>query len=135
MTLDVFGKRMLVEWPGTLADVPTWIGRKRSLVNISIPDAISQEELVQCFDDIYHVVFSGVSRRTAWLAAVCHLLPLPSALPSCRGGPNRRPGCVALPHRTPKHAFVGPRDSFYPRLRPWLMDQALEQFFATNQSQ
>jgi hypothetical protein len=29
---------------------------KRSLVNISIPDSISEAELVQHFDDIYHEV-------------------------------------------------------------------------------
>jgi hypothetical protein len=53
--LDVFGKRMLVERDGG-----AWrtylLGSdgKRSLVNIPVPETISEAELVQYFDDIYH---------------------------------------------------------------------------------
>ena len=55
VTLDVFGRRMLVEqhegrWR-------TWLvssDGKRSPVNIAVPDSISEAELVQYFDDIYH---------------------------------------------------------------------------------
>ena len=53
--LDVFGRQMLVErheggWR-------TWLvgsDGKRSPVNIPVPDSISEAELVQYFDDIYH---------------------------------------------------------------------------------
>lgn len=53
--LDVFGKRMLVE-----RDEGAWrtylLGSdgKRSLVDIAVPETISEAELVQYFDDIYH---------------------------------------------------------------------------------
>ena len=55
VTLDVFGTRMLVE-----REQEAWrtylIGSdgKRSLVNIAIPESLSEAELVQYFDDIYH---------------------------------------------------------------------------------
>ena len=53
--LDVFGTRMLVE-----RDQGTWraylVGSdgKRSTVNIAIPESLTESELVQYFDDIYH---------------------------------------------------------------------------------
>jgi hypothetical protein len=55
VTLDVFGKRMLV-----VRESGNWltylIGAegKRSLVNLSIPASIPEAELAQYFDDIYH---------------------------------------------------------------------------------
>jgi hypothetical protein len=48
---------MVVEWHG--GHWRTFLlgsDGKRSLVNISIPDSISEAELVQYFDDIYHEV-------------------------------------------------------------------------------
>ena len=55
--LDVFGKRMLIEWAeGAWRTYLLGPDGKRSLVNISIPNAISESELVQYFDDIYHEV-------------------------------------------------------------------------------
>ena len=55
--LDVFGKRMLVEWQqGHWRTFLLGSDGKRSPVNISVPDTISEEELVQYFDDIYHEV-------------------------------------------------------------------------------
>jgi hypothetical protein len=57
VTLDVFGKRMVVEWhDGHWRTSLLGSDGKRSLVNISIPDSISEAELVQYFDDIYHEV-------------------------------------------------------------------------------
>jgi hypothetical protein len=53
--LDVFGKRMLVE-----RDQGAWrtylLGSdgKRSLVDIHVPETLSETEIVQYFDDIYH---------------------------------------------------------------------------------
>jgi hypothetical protein len=53
--LDVFGRRMLVE-----RDQGAWrtylLGSdgKRSLVDIHVPEALSETEIVQYFDDIYH---------------------------------------------------------------------------------
>ena len=53
--LDVFGKHMLVERSGGV-----WrtylLGAegKRSPVNIAIPDSLTEGELVQYFDDLYH---------------------------------------------------------------------------------
>ena len=53
--LDVFGKRMLVErYEGSWRTFLLGSDGKRSLVNISIPGTISEAELVQYFDDIYH---------------------------------------------------------------------------------
>ncbi len=55
VTLDVFGKRMLVVW-----EEERWrtyllsSDGKRSLVNIPIPESMPEAELVQYFDDIYH---------------------------------------------------------------------------------
>ena len=53
--LDVFGKRMLVErHEGSWRTWAVGSDGKRSPVNIAIPDSISEAELVQYFDDIYH---------------------------------------------------------------------------------
>jgi hypothetical protein len=53
--LDVFGKRMLVEWhEGAWRTFLLGADGKRSIVNIAIPETISEAELVQYFDDIYH---------------------------------------------------------------------------------
>jgi hypothetical protein len=53
--LDVFGKRMLVEWhDGNWRTFLLGADCKRSVVNISIPDTIAEADLVQYFDDIYH---------------------------------------------------------------------------------
>ena len=53
--LDVFGKRMLVEWhEGTWRTLLLGTDGKRSIVNIAIPQTVSEAELVQYFDDIYH---------------------------------------------------------------------------------
>ena len=53
--LDVFGKRMLVERvEGAWRTYLLASDGKRSLVRISIPETISESELVQYFDDIYH---------------------------------------------------------------------------------
>jgi hypothetical protein len=55
--LDVFGKRMLVEWhQGHWRTFVLGSDGKRSLVNICVPDTIAEAELVQYFDDIYHEV-------------------------------------------------------------------------------
>jgi len=55
VTLDVFGKRMLVEWvDGSWRTYLLGSDGKRSLVNIAIPESIPEAELVQYFDDIYH---------------------------------------------------------------------------------
>ena len=55
VTLDVFGKRMVVEraegrWQTYLLGVDG----KRSPVNIAIPDSIDEDEMAQYFDDIFH---------------------------------------------------------------------------------
>lgn len=53
--LDVFGKRMLVEWfDGAWRTYLLGSDGKRSLVNVTVPATISEAELVQYFDDIYH---------------------------------------------------------------------------------
>ena len=55
VTLDVFGKRMLVEWDeGNWRTYLLGSDGKRSLVNIAIPESMPEAELVQYFDDIYH---------------------------------------------------------------------------------
>ena len=53
--LDVFGKRMLVErndggWRTYLLGPEG----KRPLVNIRVPAEMSEAEIVQYFDDLYH---------------------------------------------------------------------------------
>ena len=53
--LDVFGKRMLIErsesgWRTYLLGAEG----KRSPVNIAIPASVTEDELVQYFDDLYH---------------------------------------------------------------------------------
>ena len=53
--LDVFGKRMLVEWSeGTWRTYLLGADGKRSLANVPIPESITEDELVQYFDDLYH---------------------------------------------------------------------------------
>ena len=53
--LDVFGKRMVVEWTeGAWRTCLLGTDGKRSPVYISIPNTISESELVQYFDDLYH---------------------------------------------------------------------------------
>ena len=55
VTLDVFGKRMIVERHGV--SWRAWLvgnDGKRSAVNIGIPDSISEAELAQYFDDLFH---------------------------------------------------------------------------------
>ena len=55
VTLDVFGKRMLVEWEdGNWRTYVIGSDGKRSLVDIAIPESVQEAELVQYFDDIYH---------------------------------------------------------------------------------
>lgn len=53
--LDVFGKRMLVEWhEGAWRTFLLGADGKRSIVDIAIPVNVAEAELVQYFDDIYH---------------------------------------------------------------------------------
>jgi hypothetical protein len=53
--LDVFGKRMLVEWhEGNWRTFLLGADGKRTLENVAVPATISAAELVQYFDDIYH---------------------------------------------------------------------------------
>jgi hypothetical protein len=53
--LDVFGKRMIVEWrEGAWQTFLLGADGKRSAVDIVIPETISEAELVQYFDDLYH---------------------------------------------------------------------------------
>lgn len=55
VTLDVFGKRMLVvRESGNWLTYLVGAEGKRSLVNLSIPASIPEAELAQYFDDIYH---------------------------------------------------------------------------------
>jgi hypothetical protein len=55
VTLDVFGKRMLVEWlEGSWRTYLLGADGKRSLVNVAIPASVTEGELVQYFDDLYH---------------------------------------------------------------------------------
>lgn len=53
--LDVFGKRMLVErFNDTWRTYLVGVDGKWSLVNVSVPESLSEDELVQYFDDLYH---------------------------------------------------------------------------------
>lgn len=53
--LDVFGRRMLVvRHEGAWRTFLLGADGKRSLVDIAIPETISEAGLVQYFDDIYH---------------------------------------------------------------------------------
>jgi len=55
VTLDVFGKRMLVEWlEGSWRTYLLGADGKRSLVNVAIPESVTEGELAQYFDDLYH---------------------------------------------------------------------------------
>jgi len=62
--LDVFGERMLVERSGgTWRACRLGVDGKRSPVNVPIPDSITEDELAQYFDDLYHE--SATPRRPA----------------------------------------------------------------------
>ena len=62
--LDVFGTRMLVErCNGTWRTYLLGVDGKRSLVNVSIPESLTQDELVQYFDDLFHE--AAIPRRPA----------------------------------------------------------------------
>lgn len=53
--LDVFGTVMLVErHNGSWRTFALGADGKRSHVNMAVPDSISEDELEQYFDDIYH---------------------------------------------------------------------------------
>jgi len=53
--LDVFGKRMLVEWSeGAWRTYLLGAEGKRSSINVAIPESITEDELAQYFDDLYH---------------------------------------------------------------------------------
>ena len=55
VTLDAFGKRMLVEWlEGSWRTYLLGADGKRSLVNVAIPESVTEGELAQYFDDLYH---------------------------------------------------------------------------------
>ncbi len=62
--LDVFGKRMRVEWhDGAWRTFLLGADGKRSIVHIAIPRTISEAALVQYFDDLYHE--AATSQRPA----------------------------------------------------------------------
>jgi hypothetical protein len=62
--LDVFGERMLVERSGgTWRTYALGSDGKRSLLNVPVPDSITEDELAQYFDDLYHE--SATPRRPA----------------------------------------------------------------------
>ena len=53
--LDVFGKHMLVErFEDTWRTYLVGSDGKRSLFHIAIPASLTEDELVQYFDDLYH---------------------------------------------------------------------------------
>ena len=53
--LDVFGKRMLVEWSeGAWRTYLLGAEGKRSPIDVAIPASVTEGELVQYFDDLYH---------------------------------------------------------------------------------
>ena len=55
VTLDVFGKRMVVERAdGTWRTYLVGSDGKRSDVHIAIPESMQATELAQYFDDIFH---------------------------------------------------------------------------------
>ena len=55
MKLDVFGKRMLVEWSdGAWRTYLLGAEGKRSAINVAIPESVTEGDLVQHFDDLYH---------------------------------------------------------------------------------
>ena len=52
---DVSGKRMLVEWSeGAWRTYLLGAERKRSPLDVPIPESATEGELVQYFDDLYH---------------------------------------------------------------------------------
>ena len=64
LKLDVFGKHMLVErFEGAWRTYLLGCDGKRSLVHIAIPASLTEGELVQYFDDLYHE--AATSRRPA----------------------------------------------------------------------
>lgn len=53
--LDVFGKLMLVEWcDGAWRTCLLGAEGKRSPINVAVPDSVTEAELAQYFDDLYH---------------------------------------------------------------------------------
>ena len=53
--LDVFGKLMLVvRSEGTWQTYQVGPEGKRSLVDVVVPDSLTENELAQYFDDLYH---------------------------------------------------------------------------------
>ena len=53
--LDVFGKCMLVEWPeGAWRTYLLGAEGKRSLIDVAVPESVTEDELAQYFDDLYH---------------------------------------------------------------------------------
>ena len=53
--LDVFGKHMLVvRSAGTWQTYLVGPEGKRSLVDVVVPDSLTEDELAQYFDDLYH---------------------------------------------------------------------------------
>jgi len=53
--LDVFGKRMLVEWfDGAWRTYLLGAEGKRSPIHVPIPEWVTEDELAQYFDDLYH---------------------------------------------------------------------------------
>jgi hypothetical protein len=53
--LDVYGKHMLGEWvDGTWQTCVLGSDGKRSLVEVPIPASLTDDELAQYFDDLYH---------------------------------------------------------------------------------
>ena len=55
VTLDVFGEHMLVERvDGAWRTFILGAEGKRSPVNVAIPESMTENELAQYFDDLYH---------------------------------------------------------------------------------
>ena len=53
--LDVFGKHMLVERrEGAWRTYQLGSDGKRSLVDVVVPESLTEDELAQYFDDLYH---------------------------------------------------------------------------------
>jgi hypothetical protein len=53
--LDVFGKHMLVErCEGAWRTYQLGSDGKRSLVDVVVPESLTEDELAQYFDDLYH---------------------------------------------------------------------------------
>ena len=52
--LDVFGKRMLVEWSEGAWRTYLLGAREAIAHNVAIPESVTEGELAQYFDDLYH---------------------------------------------------------------------------------